>query len=84
MNTFTARAGCESRRPHGSLRPAPCEPPAPGQNRPAGLRAALSRAVAAARHAAAVFLVVVAGLLAVSTAALERSGEGLRVGFWLT
>ena len=69
MNTFTARAGCESRRPHGSLRPAPCEPPAPGQNRPAGPRAALSRAVAAARHAAAVFLVVVAGLLAVSTAA---------------
>ena len=69
MNTFTARAGCESRRPHGSLRPAPCEPPAPGQNRPAGPRAALSRAVAPARHAAAVFLVVVAGLLAVSTAA---------------
>ena len=69
VNTFTARAGCESRRPHGSLRPAPCEPPAPGQNRPAGPRAALSRAVAAARHAAAVFLVVVAGLLAVSTAA---------------
>ena len=69
VNTFTAPAGCESRRPHGSLRPAPCEPPAPGQNRPAGLRAALSRAVAPARHAAAVFLVVVAGLLAVSTAA---------------
>ena len=38
VNTFTAPAGCESRRPHGSLRPAPCEPPAPGQNRPAGLR----------------------------------------------
>ena len=38
-------------------------------NRPAGLRTALSRAVAPARHAAAVFLVVVAGLLAVSTAA---------------
>ena len=69
VNTFTAPAGCESRRPHGSLRPAPCEPPAPGQNRPVGLRAALSRAVAPARHAAAVFLVVFAGLLAVSTAA---------------
>ena len=68
MNTFTAPAGCESGRPHGSLRPAKCEPPAPGQCRPAGLRAALSRAVAPARHAAAVFLVVVAGLLAVSTA----------------
>ena len=73
VNTFTAPAGCESRRPHGSLRPAPCEPPAPGQNRPAGLRAALSRAVAPARHAAAVFLVVVAGLLAVSTAAQAQT-----------
>ena len=40
-----------------------------GKIRPAGLPAALSRAVATARHAAAVFLVVVASLLAVSTAA---------------
>ena len=62
-------AGCESRRPPGSLRPAPCEPPTPGQNRPARLRAAWSRAVAPARHASAVFLVVVAVLMAVSTAA---------------
>ena len=42
-------------------------------NRPAGLRVALSRAVAPARHAAAVFLVVVAGLLAVSTAAQAQA-----------
>ena len=69
MNTFAAPAGCESRRPHGSLRHAPYEPPAMGKIRPAGLPAALSRGVAPARHAAAVFLVVVAGLLAVSTAA---------------
>ena len=49
--------------------PAPSEPPAPGQNRLARLRAALLRAVAPARHAAAAFLVVFAALLAVSTAA---------------
>ena len=69
MNTFATPAGCESRRPHGSLRHAPYESPALGKIRPASLRAALSRAVAPARHAAALFLVVVAGLLAVSTAA---------------
>ena len=79
VNTFTARAGCESRRPHGSLRPAPCEPPAPGQNRRAGLRAALLRAVAPARHAAVVFLVVVAGLLAVSTAAQAQTEAAVTV-----
>ena len=68
-NAGEPNAGCESRRPPGSLRPAPCEPATSGQNRLARLRAAPSRAVAPARHAAAVVLVVVAVLLAVSTAA---------------
>ena len=67
------KAGCASRRPPESLRPAPCEPPAPGQNRPAGLPVALARAVAPARHAAAAFLVVFAALLAVSTTAQAQT-----------
>ena len=62
-----------SRRPPESRRPAPCEAPAPGRNRPARLRAALSRAAAPARHAAAACLVVVAGLLAVSAAAQAQT-----------
>ena len=66
-------AGGASRRPPESLRPAPCEPPAPGQNRPARLRAARSRAVAPAHHAAAGLLVIFAGLLAVSTTAQAQT-----------
>ncbi len=66
-------AGGASCRPPESLRTAPCEPPAPGQNRPARLRAALSRAVAPAHHAAAGLLVIFAALLAVSTAAQAQT-----------
>ena len=61
--------GCALRRPPESLLPAPSEPPTPGRTGPARLGAALSRAVAPARHAAAGLLPVFAGLLAVSTAA---------------
>ena len=66
-------AGCASRRPPESLRPAWCEPPAPGQKRPARLQAALTRTAAPARHAAAGLLVVFACLLAVSTAAQAQT-----------
>ena len=66
-------AGGASCRPPESPRTAPCEPPAPGQNRPARLRAALSRAVAPAHHAAAGLLVIFAALLAVSTAAQAQT-----------
>ena len=66
-----------SRRPPESLRPAPCEPPAPGQKRPARLQAALTRTAAPARHAAAGLLVVFAGLLAVSTAAQAQTVQTL-------
>ena len=52
------------RRPPESLRPAPCEPPAPGQKRPARLQAALTRTAAPARHAAAALLLAFAALLA--------------------
>ena len=70
-------AGGASRRPPESLRPAPCEPPAP-----------LTRTAAPARHAAAGLLVVFAGLLAVSTAAqaqtlttlVSNTGEALAIG----
>ena len=66
-------AGCASRRPPGSLRPAPCARPAPGQNSPARLRAALARAIAPARHAAAALLAAVAALWAVSVAAQAQT-----------
>ena len=56
LSAGAPNAGCASRRPPDSPRPAPCEPPAPGHKR-------------AARHAAAAFLVAFAALLAVSTAA---------------
>ena len=62
-------AGWASRRPSESPRPAAAGPPAPGLNGGAGFGAKPSRAVAPARHGAAAFLVVVAGLCAVSTAA---------------
>ena len=62
-------AGWASRRPSESPRPAATGPPAPGLNGGAGFGAKPSRAVAPARHGAAAFLVVVAGLCAVSTAA---------------
>ena len=65
-------AGAPRRRPE-SLRPAPCEPPAPGQKRPARLQAALTRTAAPARHAAAGLLVIFAALLAVSTAAQAQT-----------
>ena len=57
-------AGGAPRRPPESLRPAPCEPPAPGQKRPARLQAALTRTAAPARHAAAGLLLGFAALLA--------------------
>ena len=66
-------AGGAPRRPPESLRPAPCEPPAPGQKRPARLQAALTRTAAPARHAAAGLLLVFAALLAVSTAAQAQT-----------
>ena len=62
-------AGWASRRPSESPRPAAAGPPAPGLNGGDGFGVKPSRAVAPARHGAAAFLVVVAGLCAVSTAA---------------
>ena len=81
-------AGGAPRRPPESLRPAPCEPPAPRQKRPARLQAALTRTAAPARHAAAAFLLAFAALLVLPpqaqaqmlTTLVSNTGETLDSG----